>query len=128
MTAEMNKTGGGFWILIIVGLKSSFLALSSLNDVQPDDQILLRGLALISAISAFTAARLLWVSDPRVKLIAIIPFVALVGLFIALSFVGGEGVTPGMAIMGCSVVLFVGTIALVKIHYRFAETNNDVSQ
>lgn len=128
MTEEIKKTGGGFWILIIVGIKSSALTLSSLDDVQPDDQIFLRGLALLSAISAFTAARFLWISDPRVKLIAIIPFVALVGLLIALSFVGGEGITLGMAIVGSIVVLFFGTITLVKIYYRFEDTSNEVSE
>jgi len=128
MPEEMKKTGTAFWILIIVGMKSSFLTLSSLNDVQSDDQILLRGLALISATSAFIAARLLWTHNPKVKFIAAAPFLALVGFLVALAFVDGENVTPGMSIVGCFVIVFIGAIALVKIYNHFGERKDEFAE
>ena len=126
MTDETKKTGGAFWMLIIVGMKSSLLTLSSLNDVQSDDQVLLRALAFIAAISAFVCARLLWKRDRRVRFAVVIPFLFLIGLLVALAFVGGEEMTPGVSIIGGFVVLFVGAIVMIKINKQFTVAVNEV--
>ena len=119
MKENTKKTGSAFWILLIVGAKSLFMSLSSLAEVSSEAEVLLRALALIAAASAFIAARLLWKELEIVRYVAVVPFVALIALFVSLPLVGHGDIAAGGSIIGCSFILLIGGITIYKIHGHF---------